>query len=405
MANFLTELQSRGSEGGFGLRRVAEAESKDRSLPNLSLSQADVLEDEAARWEYFFNSGVNSWHGDIAAHTFSSTFCELQPQEAQAIVDHWDTCRRIRVSNPDSDQTRDQLLAEAEETARAQLSELSARLELSIAAEAAKSPVGKVFVKLSTRSPKDSKKALRRAAHNYRQRVEELQAERNGEEIDENTKWQILSDSVTSATSVRNADEAMELLLDSDRVYEDLEYALRGPAAVAAAAAGSDDRQTYTRQWNTSLVARAWDPRLRPETEFRGICWDGKLTCLCQYFHPLYFPQIVQEKASIEADVLAKFGHPDIQAAVARLGGHCIIDFARVCPGEVIIVELNPFDGVCLGTFPASTGLFIWDDPVDQKIMQGTKSFEFRVREAPLERSKLFNQCNPDWRSIIYPPS
>jgi len=28
-------------------------------------------------------------------------------------------------------------------------------------------------------------------------------------------------------------------------------------------------------------------------------------------------------------------------------------------------VELNPFDGVCLGTFPASTGLFLWDTPGD----------------------------------------
>jgi len=325
----------------------------------------------------------------------------LQPREAQIIIDHWDTCRKIRISNPDSAQARDQLLAEAEAATRAQLSELSARLETAIAAEAAKSQVGKVFVKLSTRSPKDSKKALRRAAASYAQRLEQLQAERGGEEIDDNTKWQILSDAATRSTSVSNVDQAMELLLDSDRVYEDLEYALRGPPD---AGAGSEKSATdYARKWNMAVVARAWDPRLRPETEFRGICWDGKLTCLCQYFHPLYFPQIVQEKASIQADILAKFEHPDIRAALARLGGHCIIDFARLGPGDVMIVELNPFDGVCLGTFPASTGLFIWDDPADQEIMRGAKPFQFRLREAPLERSKLFNQCNPEWRSIIYP--
>jgi len=39
--------------------------------------------------------------------------------------------------------------------------------------------------------------------------------------------------------------------------------------------------------------------------------------------------------------------------------------------GEVVLIELNPFDGVCLGTFPASTGLFLWDDPADRKIMTG----------------------------------
>ena len=102
----------------------------------------------------------------------------------------------------------------------------------------------------------------------------------------------------------------MELLLDSDRVYEDLEYALRGPSAItrtreSAAISSStsttstatatttttekpdaDDEQEHEDiirlHWRMDLVARAWDPRLLPQSEFRGIVWGGKLTCLCQ---------------------------------------------------------------------------------------------------------------------------
>lgn len=114
-------------------------------------------------------------------------------------------------------------------------------------------------------------------------------------------------------------------LIFSDRVFEDLEYALRGPpvdndvkgdgssikssssadagapapavslsgekkAAGAAGRAASDERAKLC--WEMSLVARAWDPRVTPMSEFRGIVWSNQLTCLCQYFHPLFFSQL-----------------------------------------------------------------------------------------------------------------
>jgi len=78
------------------------------------------------------------------------------------------------------------------------------------------------------------------------------------------------------------------------------------------------------------------------------------------------------------------------------------VDFAWLEPGKVVVVELNPFDGVCLGTFPASTGLFLWDDPDDRLIMTGAAPFQFRLREQPLEDTKLKVQCNQDWRHIVY---
>ena len=151
------------------------------------------------------------------------------------------------------------------------------------------------------------------------------------------------------------------------------------------------------------LVARAWDPRLTPESEYRGIAWNSELSCLCQYFHPLYFPGMRDRSEEVQRDILAVYNSPEVKNAVDRLGGHCIIDFAWLGPGEVIVIELNPFDGVCLGTFPASTGLFLWDDPADKLVMMGEAPFEFRMRDAPLEPASLRAQCNQDWRAVVHP--
>jgi len=313
-----------------------------------------------------------------------------------------------------------------------------------VAEETAKSSEGKAFVKLSTRSPKDSKKALARAKASYHSRLAALD-----HEADDNERWVMLSEEVTKSSAIANGDEALELLLDSDRVYEDLEYALRGPPApsepsttggaaetatdaAASSSGGSAVAQgavaqgavaqgavaqgavaqgavahppggEVTLSWNMELVARAWDPRLTPESEYRGIAWNGELSCLCQYFHPLYFPGMRDRSEEVQRDIMAVYNSPEVKNAVARLGGHCIIDFAWLGPGEVIVIELNPFDGVCLGTFPASTGLFLWDEPADKLVMMGEAPFEFRMRDAPLEAASLRVQCNQDWRAIVHP--
>jgi hypothetical protein len=118
------------------------------------------------------------------------------------------------------------------------------------------------------------------------------------------------------------------LLLQSARVFEDLEYALRGPPDSAA-----ESGSTFKREWDMSLVARAWDPRLKPSSEFRGICWNNKLTCLAQYYHPLYFEELQGGlKDTIQADIFESF--ENARGAVAQLGGNCIIDFAWL--GQVI---------------------------------------------------------------------
>ena len=382
--------------------------------------------------KYFFDSGCASWFDDIAAHTFSSTFCTLEPAEARIIVIHWEQRRRVLAASAArgfSGDGCDEEAAAAElatllADATAALQPLVARLETAVQAECAKSTSadarsesggggsgGLAFVKLSTRSPKDSKKALARAAAAFQRRMGTCAAEAAAASPptpppDHNDRWVALSEEVGRASAVRSAAAALELLLDSERVYEDLEYALRGPPLVAGAASpvqAPDAKKEGTKelQWNMSLVARAWDERLTPRSEFRGVVWGDQLTCLCQYFHPLHFPGLRAQLPEIEADLRATFAAPAVHAAVAKMGGHCIIDFAWLGPGETVVIELNPFDGVCLGTFPASTGLFLWEDAADRRVMEGKAPFEFRLRDAPLGEHELLAQCNRDWRGIV----
>jgi len=386
--------------GKVKLRKVPQDERQDRSAANTSLSGVDELADEAERWKYFFEAGCSGWFEAIKDYTFRSTFVELHPEEAKTIVDHWEQRCRLQaraeaLGKKESEACQEEISLLFKNTSIS-LDNLQGRLDTAIATECSASSAGLAFVKLSTRSPKDSKKALQKAAAAYRERLsvasEEVAA-------DDNERWQILSEEVTRAGAVNSGAAAIELLLDSERVYEDLEYALRGPKTHRTTTGESTSTDSL---YGMSIVARAWDPRLTPQSEFRGICWGGKLTCLGQYFHPLFFPDLLEKRDAIAADCQKLFEKPAIVDAVGGLGGCCIVDFAWLGPGEVIIVELNPFDGLCLGTFPASTGLFLWDNEPDRAIMKGESNFEMRVREERSTPAVLKNQCNRDWRRIIY---
>eukprot|EP00933_Yihiella_yeosuensis_P046555 TRINITY_DN4210_c0_g1_i1.p1 TRINITY_DN4210_c0_g1~~TRINITY_DN4210_c0_g1_i1.p1 ORF type:complete len:398 (+),score=95.61 TRINITY_DN4210_c0_g1_i1:159-1352(+) len=377
------------------LKPVPKEELRDRSAANVTLAGADSLADEADRWKYFFQAGCTGWLDAIQEHTFRSTFVDLLKEEAAAIVTHWERRQRAIAAAEATGKNVDAELEEICEEARCLLQPLIHRLDVAVRTECAASSAGKAFVKLSTRSPKDSRKALAKARTAYESRLSALGGH---EALDDNERWKILSEEVTNAGAVTNGSEAVEMLLDSERIFEDLEYALRGPKSEQQAGIGQPEDRAY----DMSLVARSWDPRLTLQSEFRGIVWEGQLTCLCQYFHPLFFPDLPELKSKVQADCCKTFALPAVQKAVKSIGNHCIIDFAWLGPDEVIIVELNPFDGVCMGTFPASTGLFLWDDVSDRAVMKGEAPFEFRIREGLLSQEGLKAQCNPDWRRIIY---
>lgn len=96
---FLAELKASGDVKK--LRSVPQDERNDRSGPNTDLGGKDVLDDEADRWKYFFDSGAEAWFKELKAYTFRSTFVELRREEAAVIVEHWE--RRDRAVSAGED--------------------------------------------------------------------------------------------------------------------------------------------------------------------------------------------------------------------------------------------------------------------------------------------------------------
>ena len=201
-------LRAPARQGPAGLRRVAAEDRADRSAPNLVLSTPDVLADEDERHRYFFSSGANTWCSKLEL-TFSTTLCALTRAEAQIIVSHWEDREReiARLVRDESDSAitlecgnyahpnLDALLS----AALVKLAPMQHRLQIAIQQETAKSPAGRAFVKLSTRSPKDSKKALLRAKIAYEERIQTIAATSAAATVTANERWKILSEEVTKA--------------------------------------------------------------------------------------------------------------------------------------------------------------------------------------------------------------
>lgn len=78
-----------------------------------------------------------------------------------------------------------------------------------------------------------------------------------------------------------------------------------------------------------------------------------------------------------------------------------MLDFAWLGPGDVRVVEINPFDGAELGTMKASTCMFTWDDPKDQLTMR-EGPFELRWRKEPKKTIDLKMDMQSEWRNVLF---
>jgi len=187
-------------------------------------------------------------------------------------------------------------------------------------------------------------------------------------ELEKLDRSKIQDDDETTAAFVRatnkymkvtNGEEALNLLVLSDRVTEDLEKSL-------------EYGETF---FTAKLVLREWIDEVpnHPEMEFRGFVHKNQLNALTQYFSFVRFPNLVANKTEVLARIIEFF------ESVKRLITHesYVIDFF-VLDTKVVIIELNPFHN------GAGAGLFSWK--TDRNLfMEGP--FEFRITEdTPTER-------------------
>eukprot|EP00566_Odontella_aurita_P017412 CAMPEP_0113564130 /NCGR_PEP_ID=MMETSP0015_2-20120614/21445_1 /TAXON_ID=2838 /ORGANISM="Odontella" /LENGTH=270 /DNA_ID=CAMNT_0000466171 /DNA_START=108 /DNA_END=917 /DNA_ORIENTATION=+ /assembly_acc=CAM_ASM_000160 len=246
------------------VKNQKHAESRD-------LSQAD----EQKITEEFFRAGVENWLPFLGDFTFESASISLHRSLCEAIV-----------SSSVSDEAKN-----------ATAKKIDATME--------KLCWDQIFVKLSTRSPKDSPLILSKAAKNF--------GDRGGHELPSFLeRARVLAQAVQESFSVRCGGEAVELLLSSERVKEDIEYSLQAE---------------NFENLGLNIVMRKWEGPIPIENEFRGIVWDGSMNSLGQYYHPFVFPSMIQNKRQIEDDIRSV--QKELQPLLSKNGfENYVIDFA-----------------------------------------------------------------------------
>ena len=349
---------------------------KDRSAPNYQLAlQGEVTkEKEAERRDYFFSTGLDRWYSSLKDKTFKTEFLSIRPDEARSIIHHWERFFKDRAS------TDLELTPETGLSIPIELSDISQRIESVINKL---SPNGKgVFVKLSTRSPKDSHVAFMKAKRHYTEELATVKAKGcKGPSL--NDKLILLQESVINSLNVKTGEEAVQLLASSTRVGEDLQYALE-----TGETNGPIDPLQLSE--TCSLVLREWVP-IPLWAEFRGFVWGRKLTSVGQYNHPVVFPQLQSLVPLIQSDLETFYDSIKTQIPIDRY----IVDFAWT-PEQVYLVEINPFDGEIV--FPASTGLWDWEKDKEQ-MMNGP--LELRIRTTEQDPLLLRNTTDPMWRAVL----
>lgn len=350
-------LKELGKAGGVKLK---ETETRDKSGLNREREKAQLKEKEEIqkvtgiyseedRKKYFFQVGMQNWYDKLKKHTFKTSFVDLTPEEATIIQG---------------------LYYGTDTGSLARLDALKARLDVCIKSQHG----GSAFIKLSTRSPKDSRSIFAKAVEAYKSV--------DTSEMSLNERAILLQEKTRLASKVTNGEEALTILLDSDRVAEDLKFAVENK---------EEAEEVF-------IVVRDFSEEVTPRTEIRGFAWDGRFTCAGQYYFPFYFAGLYEERAAIEDDLRRFFDQIKEKIPV-----NCfVMDLVWFGPGkDPLLVEVNPFDGEAYGTFPASTGLFNWEK--DRAVMTGkAKGIDFELRILDnVPPARVLKDLNPQFKSAL----
>ena len=246
-----------------------------------------------------------------------------------------------------------------------------------------------VFVRVSTISPKDAvmnNPNFEQRITEAEQYVRELERRENiCFESDLNRRLYALYIAGTSGMNVNSGEEAVQLLLESDRTRQEFESKVNLV----------DDKllNIIVREWSDFDVA----------LEFRGFVHNGRFNALTQYNPYIYFPHLVKQRADIEKLVRNFVDSQILTDEHLRHMGSFVIDVLLVLkPGktfeddvteriedkyDVKIIELNPLGEMC------GACCFSFEDDRDQIYGTGSKqgTFEFRMVEElpPFIREKI----------------
>lgn len=353
-------------------------QTADRSAPNLR--DGTSIEFEAnAHENYFLDLGMDNWLGHVRDLTFETASLSLSPEEASLLRTCYDA---LHGSTEASNNLPHKLATEL-------ASSLGQRLE-PVLSEFEASNRG-VFAKLSGRSAKDSPLHTGRLDQALSQR---FAADGGGGGT---ASLEALFDVSLELNKVRSVDELLWNLINSQRVDEDLDVALRHPE-----------------RWDQSIVIRRWWAGVSSDLEFRLFCVDGEPTALTQYNHLIFSPRLATVGTKV-AEVLRGYYERLVRPRLkgtsffAKTAGRFTCDLA-LHPEALDLLQGSPAQGlgpehiklIELNCFYEATGMGLFDYHKDAHVLRHGP-FEFRIREQPLPHAEVCHTSPPSQHASLQP--
>ena len=292
---------------------LKELEKKREALKKTAAPREDVkleemiVKDEADYFRLMKETYFERYYSLIEEFTFKSVIIPLTMEDIQALQD----AHRIFLTQGDDGDI--------------DLGAVKAKIEEGITKVRKKTMEdSRVFVRLSSRSPKDAIYHLTRFPGLYQDKLELLQ-----DQEDILCKLHAFYQASTKVLAVSEPGQATELLTKSERIQGDLEVCLSNKEPM-------------------SLVVRQF-VSFPVKNELRGFVYKGVLTALTQYNNLAFFPEHREGKREVEGKVRS-FIAGFIRALETTLTSF-IVDLVLDDEGKVWAVEVNPFGelaGSCL---------------------------------------------------------
>jgi len=365
--------------------------SNDRSAPRVGIDQVHIERDQNAHENSFLELGMDRWLLHVEELSFETTSVPLSMAEArllrQAYAHLHGRSYYEDTALPTSPSLSPELVAA--------LAELGDRLWPAMKALGAEQEG--VFGKLSGRSAKDAPLYTSRLDKSLAKQFSARGAD------DDNTKLHSLFDAALELMRLHDAASLLWMLINSQRVDEDLDVALRHPE-----------------RWDQAIVIRRWWDGVTSDLEFRMFVVEGNPTGLTQYNQFIHSPRIAAHGEAIanalydfyQAEVLPRLRstpffeavqgrftcdlalHPEALGVLEGRGrstgatGAC--DAPKLTREHVKLIELN--------CFYEATGMGLFDYHADKQRLDAGP-FEWRVRTEPMPHGTV--RLENEWRDLL----
>ena len=341
----------------------------------LRFELGECSKQELQQYEQLFD--IESWYETFSGLTFPTLFLDVSLAEAAALLrryvtvilcdhDPWadDAPFRHTLHGYPASQD-DVLLASLRERITLQMQRISPDV----------SPSSQFFIRLSSRSPKDSAYGTSKMKSLLRAQLAGL----TDSSWRQNAEYAAFFRAQIAALCVSDAAVAIEMLSRSERIFTDLQAVLPGSHLPPP-----------------KLAIRRWCDSLDIAGEFRCFVHRREITAISQYYEMVCFPLLLRFCDDIRT-LIATFFEERVRHLLPW--DDCVmdvvVDFGSQLSAEqsssdiatlswsphaasVQIIEFNPF------TKYTSGALFSWTHPHDSQVIHGQLPFEFRVLKTPM---------------------